>query len=177
MICRYLLIIWRDICCHFDHPSAGRLSHFKPSIPTCPPTFHYTGSVPWGINISYSLGTGKQCRNQESHLAWKWKQLRWMAKPAAALHFWVSFQQYPLWIELKKNLILVGFTSTLVSLWRASYLEVQLLLHYCIWFSSAFEIRQCCQHAFFITNISMILPPRSIIKSCFLSGMEDIVKN
>lgn len=59
----------------------------------------------------------------------------------------ISFQWHTIWAKLKKkNLILVSFASMLVLLWRVSYLEMQFLLCYFIWFSSAFAIRQCCPY-------------------------------
>lgn len=81
------LLIWGEICCHLHQPSAGKLSSFKTSISTCPPTFCSTGSPPHGSGTSLPLGKRKQRRTQESRFAWKQEWWSWVAKPTAAIHF------------------------------------------------------------------------------------------
>ena len=174
----YFLLIWCEICCCFYHPSAGKLSHFKTSISTSPPTFCCTGLPPWGSIISLSLGKWKQRRIQQSYFAWKWKQLSWKARPTTAVNCWeYLFSDTLSESSLKKSDFgkfykYTGIAVKNILLRNAVFVMLLHLIQFCFWNKTMFSTWT------FITNMSMILLPVSIKKkSCFLSGMEDILKN
>lgn len=127
------------------------------------------GLPPWGSIISLSLSKRKQCRIQESHFAWKWKQLSWMAKLTAAVHLWeYLFNDTLSESSSRKKSDFSKFYKYFTSIAVKSILlrnAVFIVLFHLIQFPS--WNKTMLSTWIFITNTSMILPPLSIKKKLF----------
>lgn len=88
--------------------------------------------------------TTKQSRIQESHFAWKWKELSRMAKPTAAIQSWEHLFSETLKSSQRKKSDFCRFYKYTGMAVKITILKMQLLLCYFIWFRSAFRIRQRC---------------------------------
>lgn len=142
------LLIWCEICHHFYHPSAGKLSSFKTAISRCSPTFCCMELPPWGsIYEPFVRQKKTTMQNSGEPLCLEMEAIKLNGKARSSSSFMSIFSVIHYLNQVQeKNLGLVSFTSTLVLLWRASYPEMWVLLCYLIWFSSAFKRRQCCLH-------------------------------
>lgn len=124
--CIYFLLTWYGICCHFYHPSAGEMSSFKTSISKCPPTFCYMGLPPWGSIFGLPLGKkpeNKPQQNSGEPFCLEMEAIKLDGKAHISHSVMRISFQWNTEIKLKKkSLIFVGFTSTVIWLWRSPYL-------------------------------------------------------